>query len=377
MKFSRSLFLAIPITFFGHEKASGAIAQFADGLVTFRMTSSIEYDSRIQASADSAEDTIVRIRPTLQYSRPFRWADFSISAGYSMVKFLDNGELDDDNFIFDLNFGPRAGLERETDRFTFSTGIGFETTTRSNENVGNVVTTQDINAFLGLTYRMNRRQTWSGRISYNSSDPNLEETFKTVSYNGSLRFSQVINAAFDGFADFSYRYNESDGTLVDGAEFFTLSAGVSGQLLSKVTGSIAAGAQIRESSLGSNSAPYFNANLAYTYSERLSAQLTAGIQQSNTIDDALTETRSLSIRVSRILSEDLTAALFSSFSQTDYNEELGTRTVDRASAGGSLNYNLNRYSNIAFNFTYSDSSSPDGRFDFDRLVISLLFNLDF
>lgn len=377
MKFSRPLFILIPITIFGYGKTSGAIAQFADGLVTFRMTSSVEYDSRIRAAANSEEDTIFRINPTFQYSRPVRWADFSVSVGYSIIKYSNNDELDDDNFVFDLNFGPRTGLQRETDRFTFSTGINFSTNTRANEDVGDVVTTQDFNAFAGLTYRMNRRQTWNGRLSYSSSDPDLSGTFSTGAYSGSLRFSQVINAAFDGFADFNYRYNESDGNLVDGTQLYTLSAGISGQLLSKVTGSVAAGAQYRENStIGSSSNPYFNANLSYAYSERISAQLSASIQQSNTIDDALTETRSISMSISKSLREDLNASLFTSFSETDYDEEEGTQKVERKSIGGSLNYDWNRYSNLALRLTYSDSSG-NNQFDFDRWLVSLLYTLNF
>lgn len=349
------------------------LINLGEGRVDFLLSLTAEHDSKIRTNADSGGDFVISARPSLKYVRPSKNFDFSTAIGLVSTKYMDYGEYDKTHVFFDLDISPR--LRRETSRFEFSGNILLNTETRSEEEVGDIITTTNYGGSANLVYRPNRKFTTSGTVSYRKEDPDNEQYFERENTGVSGTLGMMINKAvmLEGSVSYTDSTTGADGLQ---SEVIAYSAGFSGDLLPKVSGSISAGLQDRSySGFSGDSSPYFSANLAWNADERSSVSLTASNSLGTTFTNRASDTFSIRLEGRRSISREVTGSVFLGYRDSQYKAlETGSiRSDDGYDLGASIRYQLARYGSIGLNVSYSDRSSNNLLFSYDRLRIGVIF----
>lgn len=351
--------------------SANAFMNLGEGEITLTANSTLTYDSRISARSLDQGDTVLNLRTGLAYSRPSRNFVLGASFGVVVQRYLDFTENDDENFYFDVSITPTERIE--TSRFTITGSLILDSRTSTDEQVGDIVTTRTYGARVGVLYDPNRHYNINLNASATRDDPESDRYFQQDRYTAGVTLEVPINQ--DYFSEFgvSYSRNESDRTTNSQGDTYTGFVGLSGRILPKLSGTIRVGAQERETrALGSDTGPYASGGLTWSVGELTSLNFNLSHQFGTTIDDRSTESTSASLSANRQLNRRLTG-----FAGLRYDEEDltsagdGDRTDEEYSVFGGLNFDLNAWSNLSMNISYSDQTSSDSQFEFDRWRISL------
>ncbi|MGC9451834.1 MAG: outer membrane beta-barrel protein [Oceanipulchritudo sp.] len=356
------------------------LVNLGEGRIDFDMSVSSFYDTEIRARDAGEEDFIFSARPSLVYNRPSRLFDFSASVGLDFQKYLDYDEYDETNVFFDLNISPNA--RRETSRFVFSGDLLFNTETRSDETVGEIINVLNYGASAEVIYDPNRKFTIIGNTSYRREDPDSDVYDKVDNFelSGTLQVPVKEDVYIQGLV--GYLDTSSDGRTTD-SQTITYAAGFDGKLLPKLTGSFLIGMQDRDyDSREDDSSPYGSAGLDWAIDERSNINLIASQSVGTTIDDRSSETLDIRLTASRKLTRDLSGSLFAGYSDTSYDALVATdtgittetRDDEEYSVGGRISYQLVRWGSVSFEARYLDRSSSEPLFDYDRLRIGVTLN---
>lgn len=349
------------------------LVNLGEGQVNFNIDVSAVHDSSIRSNAGAEDDIVLTTRPSLRYTRPSK--DFSLSAsiGLQNTTYLDFSEYDKTNVFFDLDISPR--LERETSRFEFTGNILLGTDTRADEEVGDIITTTNYGGSAQLVYRPNRRYTATGSASYRMSDPDGEQYFERESTNLSGTVGMVLNKGMYVNGRIGYT-DSSSGSNGLNSEVLSYSAGLSGDLMPKVSGSIFAGIQDRNySGFSGQSSPYFSASIDWQASETSSFSLSSSNTLGTTFSNRASETFSIRLQARRTLSRALSASAYIGYRDSKYEDlQAGsTRSDDGYDLGANLEYRLVRYGSVGLTANYSDRSSNNGLFNYDRTRFGVFF----
>lgn len=352
------------------------LINLGEGRVDFTLDLTAAHDSRIRTNADSEGDFVISARPALRYVRPSKIFDFSTTIGLVSTKYMDYGEYDKTNAFFDVDISPR--LTRETSRFEFSGNILLNTETRSEEEVGDIITTTNYGGSATLVYRPNRKFSSSGSINYRKEDPDSERYFERTNKSISGMLGMVVSksATLEGRISYTDITSGTDGLKSD---IVAYSTGFSGELLPKVSGSIYAGIQERNhADFPGDSSPFFSANMSWDASERSSVSLTASNSLGTTFSNQASDTFSIRVEGRRSISREITGSVFFGYRDSKY-ETLGTDSVrsdDGTDVGASIRYQMARWGSIGFTASYTDRSSNRNIFSYDRLRIGVNFQAE-
>ncbi|MFO7725105.1 MAG: outer membrane beta-barrel protein [Oceanipulchritudo sp.] len=350
-----------------------ALVNLGEGEIFATASLSGTYDTAIRARSADQEDFVTNLRTGLTYSRPSRTFDFSISAGVSIQRYMDYEEFNDESFFFDLTFAPRT--EVQTSRFSFSGGLILDSETRSNEEVGDVITTRTYGANAGLLYDPSSRYNVRLDVAASREDPDSAGS-GGIRYRERDRLSAGLTLEVpyrdNSFAELgtSYEKTDSEGDQsVSDSDTYTLFAGLNGQLLEKLSGSFRAGLQSRETErLGSDTTPYLSSSLAWAIDESTSLNLALSRSFGTTLDDRSSETTSASLTARRQLNRRLSGYVGIDYSEDDFTAlgPAGTRSDEEYGFFAGLGYELTRNTSLAATVRYTDQDSDDPNFDFDR-----------
>lgn len=366
------------LAFFLSNVLSADIARFKDFRLGFNLTSSILADSNINGNALEEDDVVFAVTPSFSLSRNFQNVDFSASLGLNFVRYRDNSQLDNSNWLLNFQLSPK--IARQSDRFTFSASTNFSSDTRSDDELGRVITERSYGGSASLVYRVNPRLTASSTFSTSYAEP--EDSTLSDSWNNSLSGSlqRSFSRRLALFASVTYQWSITDSPNTDNSTSTNFSIGASGQLSAKIAYSLNVGVSRRDSDFDSDSTPTYGASLSYALSETTSLSLTATTTLADTAAGSFTESRSLAANLSHSLSDRLSLGAFATLSETEFSSNglfAVSRSDQRYQLGGNLSFRLNRFANLSLSHSFLSTDSDTPNFNFVRHQTRITANLSF
>lgn len=350
-----------------------ALVRFGEGNIDAVLDVSAYYDSEINARDEGLDDVIFTVSPGLQYSRSSRNFGIEATAGVSFIKYVDNDQFDDENFFFDVSLTP--GARMETSRFSISGDLLLSNETRSEESVGSVVTVLNYGASGSITYRPNSKYSIIGGASFSTEDPDSSQLSEKDRVGASLSLQVPVNDTTDTEIGVSYDKTETDGSISDN-ESYTYFVGLSGNLMPKVSGNVKAGLQQQELDTGGDEkSPYLSAGLEWSASERTQLSLDASKSLGTTIDDRTSESLSITLTGRHQLTRAWSASAFIGYIEDEYSgpDSLDNRKDEETFIGAGTSYQLVEWGSIGLDFRYSDQTSTQSTFEYDRFRIGISF----
>lgn len=350
-----------------------ALVRLGEGTIDLIVDASIYYDSEIKARDEGLDDIIFTVAPSLQYSRDSRTLGFQASVGVSFVRYVDNDEFDDENFFFDFSLTP--GAQMETSRFSVSGDLLFSNETRTEESVGDIVTVLTYGASGSVTYRPNSKYSVVGSASFSREEPDSDLLSDKDRFGGGLTLLVPINETTEAQAGVSYQKTDSETSASDN-DTYTYFVGLSGNLLPKVSGNVSVGWQQQKvDSGGDEKSPFLSAGLNWLVSERTSMTLDASKSLGTTIDDRTSETLTVTLTASHQMTRD-----WSINGNIGYIEDIfsgatpiDNRTDEEYFIGAGTSYQIVEWGSLGFDVRYSDQTSSQPTFEFDRLRAGINF----
>jgi hypothetical protein len=353
----------------GISTSSYGLVNLGDGgEINLSTTGSVFWDTAIRSRNSGQEDTIYTLRNTLTWSRPSRLFDMSASVGLTIQRYQEFDEFDDENVSLNVNFSPSQTAELRTSSITVSGDLILESRTEVDQELGEIISKRTYGVSFGLLYDPNSSYNLRFQASGTREDPDssVYNEIDRLSFGTTLEIP--VNA--DTVMEFGGNYLEtqSDQALNSQGETITAFAGLNGLLLPKLRGFVRAGIQNREtSSLGSDTAPYASSGLTWAIDETTSASLVLSHDFGTTINDQASETTSASVSLRRQLNRRLSGNAGLNYSESDLTAfGPGSRTTESIGLSAGVSYSLNNFSSLNISASYSDSSSTDSQFDFDR-----------
>jgi outer membrane protein assembly factor BamA len=252
----------------------------------------------------------------------------------------------------------------------------FSSGTRSEESVGDIVTVQNYGASGAITYRPNSKFSVVGSASFSREDPQSSLYTEKDRFGGGISLQVPISETSRVEGGISYEKTESETAVADN-EIYTYFVGLSGNLLPKVSGNISVGIQQQKlDSGGDETSPYLSAGLDWLVSERTKVTLDASQNFGTTIDDRTSETQSVSLTASHQLRRDWSVNAFVGYIKDDYSgaAPVDNRTDEEYFIGVGTSYQLVEWESLGFDVRYSDQTSSQATFEYDRLRAGLSFN---
>ncbi len=351
------------------------LVNLGEGRVDLNVQASVYHDTAINGRSTSDEDFVVSFRPSLQYVRNSRNLDLAVSVGIDGRFYLDNNQYDETDVFFDLKISPSAQMQ--TSRFLFTGDLLLNTETKTDDAIGEIVSIRNYGASVRLVYDPNRHYTVIGSLAYRNRDPDLDTYYDTEIVDASVDLQVPVRENLNLTMGIGCRDTASDGPTTD-SETLTYSAGISGNILPRLSGSLSLGVQDRSfdsSLLDDATNPYLSANLSWQVDESSKIDLSGSMGFGTTIDDRSSENSSIRLTATRKMSRDLSGVIYISYERDQYSSVILPDRDDKETAvGATLTYQLVRYGSIALDLRYSDQSSNIALYDFDRLRVGIRFN---
>jgi hypothetical protein len=349
-----------------------ALVNLGEGEITLSATGSVFYDSEIRARNTGQEDMIFTLRTGLTYSRPSKAFDFSTTLGVLAQQYLDFDEFNDQSFYFDLSFSPRQ--EVRTSRLAISGNVILDSETRSDQGLGEIITTQTYGATVGVLYDPNRSYNLRLDASATREDPDSDRYNQqdrlTLGLTGEIPINETA------FTELGVNYQKIDSDQTSAAadsDTYIAFVGLSGQLLTKLDGYIRAGIQKRKTSnLGDDTAPYAAGALTWSVDETSSLTLDLSRSLGTTFDDRSSDLTTARFSAKRQLNRRLSGSLGFEYRKEDFQGlGLDGRSDKEKGVFAGLYYDLARNTSLSCDIRYVDQSSNDPDFDFDRWRVGI------
>ena len=352
------------------------LVRLGEGQIDFNLQLESAYDTEIRARNSGEEDFIFTVRPSLVYSRSSKNIDISASVGFISRTYLDYDEYSDTDVSFDLSISPNA--EMRTSRIRSSASLILNTETRADDATGEIITVQNYGARGQVIYDPNRFYDIIGGVSYNKRDPDSDISSYTATETTGVSLSILVPRSefINWSAGIEYQDSKSDRGLTNG-DGLTYFVGLSGRLLPKLSGNVSVGIQDRSyDTIDNQTSPYLSAGLTWQVDDLSSVNLTASQGLGTTLDDRASENLEVRLSGNRQLSRDLSGSVYLGYSRDQYDSSTASLVRDDKEyfLGGSLQYKLVRWGSIGVDVRYSDQSSSQEVYEFDRLRAGVNFS---
>ncbi len=335
--------------------------------VFLNLSGGTTWDSNIFASSGGEGDFVSNVSAGLEYQRRLGLISADASIHLASATFSDHT---DENF---LNPNLRVELSKETGRATGS--LNLNTARESRADVAANQRTESWNhaaSFL-WKYPVIERYSLSGHFDYNKQDyADNTSLVDLSSYVAAVDIFYVYSTARDLMAGYVLRKNETSA-----GNMFTdhsLTAGLSGQILSKINGNVRFGYQFRQAAdgVGSDSSWTTSGSATWTATERLNVtvqvskdfSLTSTAVSVNTLFSSLDAQLSLSTKLTIFAGLNVASSKFLG-DGADNREDLnvGTSVGLKRTLGARTSANLT--------WSYSTNWSTVAFSDFERQSVEL------
>lgn len=362
-----------------------ALLRFNDGRDQIYVTAYVGagWDSNIfSRSTGSNDDLLISSGVGMEYSRKAGLIGMNGSLGWDTGNFAN---FSSENFI-----NPSASLEfsKGTGRTTGAIQLNGRRETRADPTVGLRTDSWNYGVNLNYRYPVIERYSIAGNIGYDTIDYTDETTFsdlKTYTIGTDLFYSWRSDR--DLLAGYRVRFSESATTSANTDH--SVYVGVSGRIVSKLSGSARVGVSSRNSSYpgsipdSSNEGLYVSVSGTWPATRKATFTLSATQDFNTTSTNFQTESTSvdLSGQFSHTVKFSTNASLgggrtdyLSGFSRGSVAPTPGFNGVDRTdyyvTAGLGASYTINAHFTASVSYNYYQSWSNLASYDFNRHSIN-------
>ncbi len=330
------------------------------------------WESNIFAAAGGDGDITTGFTAGMDYQRRAGLIGVNASMSLASVQFAKYSE---ENY---LNPNLSIELNKDSGRTTGAFTLSGVRESRA-DSAANVRTEAwNYSTGLNLKYPVIERYSLAGSVGYNLRDFDDNSFLVDLSsYTASIDLFYVYTSERDLVGGYRLRQSESSSGLSFYDHAFTL--GVTGKILPKISGSLRAGYQFRDtiSNLGGGSARDYSSwtlsgSTTWTVSQRISLSSQISKDFSVTSTDVSVDVLSASLNLQIALSGKMTVFASADYSSSDYLGELGGDRHDtNLGFSGGVGRTIGTRIKANVSYTYSQNWSTLELSDFERQSLSL------
>lgn len=368
MNYKRKLAIALYVVL-GAGSVS-ALVPVLDGELGVGLSARYGYDSNISANRDSKGDGIFSAEPSLIFRREQGILSLEAGAGIQIKRYSSKGRYDSDNPFAYIEVG---GLNNPDNPWSFGLGFDYARITDANDLVGEVTKSNNYNLRFRNEYRLSDKfgVGFSPFLSY--------QEYLSKGFNNPYS----VGAAVSGIYYYSeklqlnvgYRYNfqETGGTPRLKSNNHTVFVGVSGELASKLEGSVDVGITYvdmsKTSGISNYYSPYVAAGVDWAVSEKTTVGLFSKMDVSQSPGNQGVETYSVGAGLEHRLNDQWVADSSVSYAHRIFSGNGPKRNDDVTILMVGLGYDINSWANARVDFSHQFNASNVKTFDYDRTQI--------
>ncbi|GAB1487759.1 hypothetical protein MASR2M8_02000 [Opitutaceae bacterium] len=330
------------------------------------------WESNIFASAGGDGDVTTGFTAGLDYQRRAGLIGINASMSLASVQFAEYSE---ENY---LNPNLTLELNKDSGRTTGSLSLSGVRESRADPAANVRTEAWNYNTGLNLKYPVIERYSIAGSVGYSQRDFD-DNTFLVdlSSYTASVDLFYVYTSERDLVGGYRLRQSESSTGVV----FLdhSLTAGISGKVFPKVSGSVRAGYQFRTTKEAPGTVKQddysswtMSASTTWTVSQRLNVTSQLSKDFSVTSTDVSVDTLSASLTLQLALSSKMTVFSSIDYTSSDYLGDAGGDRHDTMLAfGGGIGRTIGQRIKANVSYSYSQNWSTFQLSDFERQSVSL------
>jgi hypothetical protein len=329
---------------------------------------SIGFDSNIYANSGGTSDVVTNTTFGLEYARRAGLISVNANADWNLGSFADNSDSDFAN--------PSLGLElvKNSGRTTGSFTLGASQQSQADPNVNLRTESWNYSAGLNWKYPVIQRYSLAGSFGYSILDylDNSAGLVDLNTYSASLDLFYTYTSQRDLIL--GYRIRESDTSNNSTTTDHSITAGVSGKILSKLNGTVRAGYQIRNDNATGESYGSFTASASTTWTVNKKTTLTGSLTKdfSTTGTDSSVDSTRANLDAQYIITNrwSLYSGIGGGYSEFLNGVDSGREDYYFTWSAG-INYNLNDHFKASLTYSYFRNWSNRTNSDFERNSLTL------
>ncbi len=314
---------------------------------------SVSRDSNVFANAEQKGDFLYSTTLSADYTRRNGWIGVNANVAVSSTRF---GEIDGQDFD-----NPTFGLEftKQTGRTTGSLTLSASRESRADASVN--VRSTSWNVPVGLNFKYPIVGTWTatGALGYSQRKYLDEVAFASLtSYSAALDLIHILSTEREAIGGYRYRYSETSRDTSTSDHNFSL--GMSGKLITGISGSARFGYQLRSAQGATGSDTMYQswtASIGASYAISKKANLSASVAKdfSITASDQIVDTTNATLDFKYAYNSKWALLAGVGFGDTQFLGESGRVLLE---VGPPIVYGPNRHDNyFEWNATLSYSRS--------------------
>lgn len=379
---SRMAWMGFLLVFSGVPLEAGP--RIAGWEITTRTSLSGGYDSNILSNAGDTGDFVYEGSLNFDLTPVRTNSIWSASFGTDLIRFGNETNANSNDF--------RAQVSAQSTRPRFGSrlqGNASVSYTRDSRDDPQLATRIQEDAFTlngGLLFSPNSKYSLGLNGNYTQRDP-LEAAgidAATLSdlvnwglgLQGFYRRSEKL--AFTANAGFDSRTGQNTGFQSDNTSL-SFSLGADGQLTPKISGTLAAGWQVREveDTGDTDGTPFFQAGLTWAINSRTSLSLDGSNGFGTLANDQNTRDLELGLSLSRQIRTRWSANLRMSWRESTFSDPLFERADEFLAIGAGTQYQVNDWASLGASFDWSDQQSDFAVASFERIRFELSLDLTY
>ncbi|MCC5805108.1 MAG: outer membrane beta-barrel protein [Opitutales bacterium] len=368
----KRIFQTASVGIFAFTAPAQALFYIAGNEVMLNTMVSLQYDTNIFANAEEEGDFVARGSIGLSYTRPYRFFDIGGSVSLYGTRHMDFTDNDRLNWRFNFFVTPTA--EFGTRYWTLSTDIGFQRTTRSDEDLGDLVTTDNYRGGLTLTITPTSRYFVETGFLYSITDPRDSDLPEIHTLDTHVAAGWSLGPRYFIFGQVNR--TKTDVKREDSLDnvVWNYSVGLRGEFTPRLNGQATVGISRRKLDLTgeTDETPTYSVALNYMIDRQTNATLTGSRTFTSSLARNNMTRTTVNLGLNRVLREGLRGALNTGFVERRYDGDGIDDRRDRAySAGGSLTYDIAAWGSLTGGVSHTVQDSNVAFFDYHRTLIYL------
>ena len=332
-------------------------------------TGSAAYDSNIFARADGQGDFILSAGLILEYARRAGAIGINATMAVNASRFGDNTTQNFNDPAFKVEFLKSGG------RTTGSLKLGAAYVSEADAVIGERTQSWNYLSDLNFKYPVIERYSFSGELGYTDrvyDHPSSLTDLETFTAGADLLYA--LTSTRDLVA--GYEFRRSDTSANSSYDDHSFTAGVSGRILPKLSGSVRAGYEVRTPRGSSTDGDYrgltASASVTWTLSQRL--KLTGLLNRDNSVtaNNQSVNTTSGEIALQETLNRKLAFNASLGGGRSRYLNALEAGRHDEYLTWGTgLKYTMNDHVSSSLDYLFTQNWSTISLSDFTRHTITL------
>ncbi|HSI07163.1 MAG: outer membrane beta-barrel protein [Rariglobus sp.] len=329
---------------------------------------SAAYDSNIFANSSNEEDIVTNFFLGIDYTRRAGMIGVDGSLSWDLGSFASNASEDFSNPSLNLEFTKNNG------RTTGSLKLNASRESQADPNVNLRTDAWNYGADLSWKYPVIERYSLAGTFGYGLIDyvDNSAGLIDLSTYSAGLD----LNYAYDSKRQIiaGYRIRQSETSSGNSSTDHSLTAGISGKIFAKITGSIRAGYQIRKDSATGETFGSMTASGDATWTVTKRLKITGSISKdfATTAIESGSDSLTFNLDAQYTLTSKWSVYSGLGLGHTDYISGPDINREDYfATWNSGIGYNLNTHFSTSLSYSYFKNWSNRSTSEFDRHSITL------